>query len=517
METPCLAMQPSDLVGSQIVPHCRAHQPPPMAPVGAIALERDNGEVNMLVNGWSRTIAVAMMLGALALCASCTESGLDVDAAAFSVGVAKRDITPTEATAPPDGRVYLGGYGVGPVRLSTGVLAPIYVRAFVVSNGTDVVAFAQNETQGTFAGYKSGPYGLSETAAAVEAATGGRIPRSHVIIGSDHSHAGPDTSGVWGGLPDTYLQYLQDQTVGAITDALASLQPAELSVGTTDATDLAASQFHEPPNDVIDGELRVLLATEPGGGPPIGLLINYAAHATVMGSGNRQISADWPGPVATQAEQRLGIDTAVVMMGACGRTQPDRGDFGNSDSERLANYAAAVTERVAAALANVVPVRGSEIASTQLFLREPFNNRFVSADLLRALVSRSDRPPWVEGDTVGTVVSAARIGNLHFSAMPGEGYPAIQFGMEEAVPAAEHFIFGVANDQLGYLIAPESGYEQIAAAAPDNDNAIFNVSPAIGDHVMCTLLKAARAIGWPLDSDPQLCARWASEDNDLPP
>jgi hypothetical protein len=30
---------------------------------------------------------------------------------------------------------------------------------------------------------------------------------------------------------------------------------------------LINSQFHEPPNDVVDGELRVLLATDPGGRP----------------------------------------------------------------------------------------------------------------------------------------------------------------------------------------------------------------------------------------------------------
>lgn len=461
---------------------------------------------------WSRALRALCLL--LLVLPACENDDLD-GAPPLQVGVAKRNITPDAATA-PGGQVYLGGYGLGPVRLSTGVLAPIYVRAFVVSNGTEIVAFAQNETQGSFASYKTGPYGQIDIGGAVESATNGRIPRSHVIVGSDHSHAGPDTSGVWGGVPDTYLQFIKDQTVGAITDALASLQPAELAVGTTDATDLARSQFQEPPNDVIDGELRVLLATTPDSGQPIGLLINYAAHATVMGSGNTLISSDWPGPVATQAEASLGVDTAVVMMGACGRTQPDRGDFGNTDPEKLANYSAAVSEKVDEALANVVPVSGAQIAATQLFLRETFNNRFLSAELLRDLVSRSAQPPWFEGDRVGTVVSAVRIGDLHFSAMPGEGYPAIQFAMEDHVPAAEHFIFGVANDQLGYLIAPESGYEQIAAEAPDNDNALFNVSPAIGDHVMCTLLKAAGAIGWSVAGVPPLCEQYAGEDNQPP-
>jgi len=84
------------------------------------------------------------------------------------------------------------------------------------------------------------------------------------------------------------------------------------------------------------------------------------------------------------------------------------------------------------------------------------------------------------------------------------------------VPAQEHFVFGLANDQLGYLIAPEEGYPDILAAAPENDNAVFNVSPAIGDHVMCTLFKGARDTGWTLPEDPAKCARWVDEDNTLP-
>jgi len=84
------------------------------------------------------------------------------------------------------------------------------------------------------------------------------------------------------------------------------------------------------------------------------------------------------------------------------------------------------------------------------------------------------------------------------------------------VPAERHFAFGLANDQLGYLIAPESGYPQILAAAPDNDNAIFNVSPRIGDHVTCVLLEAVREIGFALPDDPEFCAPYAAEDHSLP-
>lgn len=464
-----------------------------------------------------RTIrAAACMLVLVA--GGCSDA--EIGGGGLQVGVARRDITPTAATAPPDGSVYLGGYGFGPERPSSGVLAPIFVRAFVVSGaGGTTVAFAQNETQGAFAAYKQGPYGHADVARAVEEATGGAIARQNVIVGSDHSHAGPDTTGVWGGLPDSYLAYLRDQTIGAILDAYAARRDAELWSGGVDATDLIRSQFSEPPNDEVDGELRVLAAVAPGGDPaePFGLLINYAAHATVMGSGNTLVSGDWPSVVSDAVERRYGIDAAVVMVADVGRTQPRDGEVpGDTDVEKLNGYAARVEERVLAAASELVRREGELVAGAQLFLREPYANPLFPLSFLGAQIARSDVEPWLSGETVGTVVSAARVGDLLFVGIPGEGYPAIQFTLENLVAAEEHFVFGLANDQLGYLIAPESGYPQVLAAAPDNDNAIFNVSPRIGDHIGCTALAAARAIGFAVGDPPPECAPYAAEDHTLP-
>lgn len=457
----------------------------------------------------------AIGAGLLAFSAGCSDGD---PAPSLLVGAAKRDITPTAVTAPPDGSVFLGGYGFGPERSSTGVLEPIFVRAFVVSGPQGTVAFAQNETQGAFATYKEGPYGLIDVGEAVEAATGGAIPRSHVIVGSDHSHAGPDTTGVWGGLPESYLAFLHDQTVGAIVDAYESREQANLWTGAIDATDLIRSQFDQPPNDVVDGELRVLVATEPSGAArPIAALINYAAHATVMGSGNTLISGDWPSIVSDGVERTLGIDTAVVMVADVGRTQPQRDlGGGESDEERLRSYGALVEERALLAIADLTPVEGVEVTAAQRFLREPYANPLNPIGLLASVISRSDAAPWLSDETIGTVVSAARVGNVLFAAVPGEGYPAIQLAMQERVGASQHFFFGLANDQLGYLIAPEEGYPDILAAAPDNDNAVFNVSPRIGDHIQCALLAAAEEIGFAVTPDVDRCAPYADEDPQLP-
>ncbi len=425
------------------------------------------------------------------------------------VGVAQRDIT-------PEFSVFLGGYGFGPSRRSTGVLAPIFVRAWVLSDGHTSVAFAANETQGTFAAYKRGPFGFTETRLAVQQATSGAIPATQIVINSNHTHAGPDTTGVWGGLPNAYMAFLMNQTVGAIVDAWNALEPADLYVGRADATPLLRSQFSSPPNDRVDGDLRVLVATAPGQPERLrAVLVNFAAHATVMGASNTLLSGEWPSVVAEALQQELGLQGAVVMVGDVGRTQPaDRGDL--PDVERLQEYSERVLERTRAALGALEPVRGRTLAARQLFLRERFANPLVELSVLGQLISRSAVPPWLDNDLIGTFASVLQVGELLFSAIPGEGYPAIRFELVERVPAQEHFVFGLANDQLGYLIAPEEGYEQVRAAAPDNDNAIFNASPSIGDHVMCTLFEAVRLLEVSGAGAPEKCQRWAGEDHRLP-
>ena len=78
------------------------------------------------------------------------------------------------------------------------------------------------------------------------------------------------------------------------------------------------------------------------------------------------------------------------------------------------------------------------------------------ADLGAPIMRKYDRP-WVAAQTVRTVASAVRVGSLLYAGTPGEGYPAIRSGVASAVTGASMVIqLGLADDQLGYLIAPAS-------------------------------------------------------------
>src|SRR5213592_4055977 len=132
---------------------------------------------------WLRVVPLVLFTGTIAAPAYAAPHKSGPKPAVFEVGASVRDISPNPTVAPPDGSVWLGGFGFGRAdRRSTGVNMPISARAMVISNGADTVAFAINETQGMFASYSSGPYGLDDMRSEIHAETG--IPLDHIVLGS---------------------------------------------------------------------------------------------------------------------------------------------------------------------------------------------------------------------------------------------------------------------------------------------------------------------------------------------
>lgn len=520
------------------------------------------------LRGLTRRTAV-VLVGALAVLATGVSSASA--RTHWRVGFAKESVDPRPCPAPNpsvpcdlNANFHLGGFGLGPTRVASGPLVDpdgtvehIYARAMAISNRRgQSLLLADVENQGMFAAYKQGPFGLYDIRAQVSHDTG--VPIDSIVINTDHSHAGPDLIGLWGGVPVSYLQLVRDQTVKALDEAFSKRVPATLLVGTdtpvmpdsttggylkgtaTPGEYFDHSQFAvdtgpvttvrqqgvpvpTPPagvpsggtgyrDDLVDTQLRVLQAYN-NEGRPLGTLINYAAHADVMGSGNLLYSADWPGLVAHATELALNEPVAVTMPADVGRTQPPRPHSdpncdtpGHPDcnADALATWTRLFTPWVVQAVGAAVPVRGSAITSTETFTREPVANGALLGVSYSGEVPargygayRSATPPWISGDLLGTFVSAHRLGNLLLTANPGEAYPDVRFGLLREVTGIQTaFTFGLANDQLGYLIAPASEYPWITYANPGNDNSFFNVSPTYGDHDYCTQFAEATAIGF---------------------
>jgi hypothetical protein len=440
----------------------------------------------------------------------------------YRMGVATRSINPS-----PDGTyagkpVYLGGFGFGgpPVqngRAATGILGVgPSVRATAISDGTHQFAIADVEEQGWFAADKNDPYGFTALRKQVEQESNRAIRAEDVIVQSDHSHGGADTIGVWGGVPVEYRQFMYDQTVAAILDAIHAERPGTLYYGTADGTNLLSNQFsYDAQNQVLDGDVRVLQARNPDGST-FATMLNFSAHGTVLGSSNRKITGDWPQETNPMLEKRFG-GQAMTVVGTLGRTQPgdrscpDSSLAPGSDAQSLCvldNYSQQVTDRAAQAVDSAQPITGKPLVDAKSYLiQDPASNALIlgldyAGDPAGVPIDRSLMPPWLTGNVLGTVTTTVRIGDVLLSAMPGEAYPQIPLKVRDLVHARGYMTAGLANDQLGYLIAPYTAYpepirrsffnQQGDQVSPiDNDNYFFNVSHTMGERVTCSLLRGA--------------------------
>jgi hypothetical protein len=469
----------------------------------------------------SRRRGPAVFTGASRLARTSRTLAPDADGC-YRIGIAARSINPD-----PDGSyagkpVYLGGYGFGgpPVgdRHATGVLGEgVSVRAVAISDGERQIAFADMEEQGWFAATKDGPYGIVDIRREVEQQTGGALKAEQVQVQSDHTHGGPDTIGVWGGVPTEYRRFIMDQTVAAIVAAYRAERPGSLFYGTAPGVDLLSNQFgYDAANQVLDSDVRVLQARDPDGSP-FATWLNFSAHSTVLGSGNTKATGDWPQAANRLLEQRFG-GAAMTMLGTLGRTQPaDRGcpDESlpkDSDAESLCaidEYAGRVVERAAQAAAGAQRIGGKPVVDARTYLIQDVATSALilgldyAGDPLGTPIYRSLSPPWLAGNVLGTITGSARIGDVLISSIPGEAYPQIPLKVRELVPGMRGYMTaGLANDQLGYLIAPYESYPEPIrrsffnqrgdeVSPIDNDNYFFNVSHTIGERVTCSLLRGS--------------------------
>ena len=502
--------------------------------------------------------------------------------AVYLVGGGVESINPTpEMLAHND--FYLGGYGFGNgkvlgqtvhgvtdiegERYAIGILGDgVHSRAFAVSDAKHTIVLGQIETQGYFAVYKQGPFGIveiredaSKAIAKLAAAQKHAAPvpaASEILVDSNHSHGGPDTPGVWGGVPTSYLKLVHDRTVQAIADAWQHMQKATLSYGVAHAgvegettkypptggsDPVLTNQFsRDPNNQVMDDEIRVLQARDLKTGTVLDTYVNYSSHPTVLGSSNRRVTADYTGRLNLAIEAAFG-GFGMQQVATLGREQPARGgcptikgDETNPDVAlcTLDTYAARVLVKVKAAVAAAKPFTGTPIVALNSYLlTDPATNPLLAGltyagSVIGVPAGRAGNPPWYTGNVIGTTYFVGRIGDVLFTGAPGEPYAQISQKVRDTVPGMRGYMnIGTAGDFLGYIIAPLEAYPEpirrsvlsgdpppvgdpacaaggVSIGCPDpigNDNYFFNVSHTFGERLTCDFLRGAGDI---LTGDP---------------
>ncbi len=251
----------------------------------------------------------------------------------WQAGVAKKDIT-------PEGAVWLSGYAArtGP---TDQVDDPLAVRALYLkpSAGKALMVISLDAI-----GISPGM--TDEITAKASSAFG--LSRAQVVLCTTHSHTAPHVEGYLVNLfgsdlapadveaTKRYTRRVVDQTIAAMTDAVANVQEAQVTTGEGNATfaknrRAVRTPLPNPTNDPTTGpadhRVRILNVTSKEG-KNLAIAFQYACHCTSINPAINKVSADWAGLAAANLESELPGVVALPIIGTGADSNPNpRGEY----------------------------------------------------------------------------------------------------------------------------------------------------------------------------------------------
>ncbi len=427
-----------------------------------------------------------------------------VAAEGLRAGAAKVVITPDVHAA----AVYLAGYGQN--RVATGVHDDLYARCLALGVGRETLEVCAADLIGLF----------YDDVLKIREAMKTQAPEvTHLIVASTHDHEGPDTMGLWGpgplqsGIDEKYMVWLRERITQAAVEAARSMQPARLTLARDDHPLLAMLQSDSRPPYVKDPYLFVMHLASESSGQTIGDLINWSDHPETLGGKNTEITADYPHWLCQYVEASSG-GTAIFVNGSIGGLLSSNGGSVALQDPETGAVAADNTWRKAELFGNFIgkiaerTVKGGEAVNVDSIdfrgatIYVPLHNdRF---RLAGANGIFGGRKPLYTGGRIDPAIiqkDVPGMGELNFSTgrdvrtevsyirllagarvaaeivtVPGEIYPELVNGGITRYPGADYpdapfepairehlkspyqFIFGLANDELGYII-PKAEYD----------------------------------------------------------
>lgn len=405
--------------------------------------------------------------------------------------------------------VYLAGFGAKGNR-ATGVLSPLYASGVALSDGEKTVIFLALDLIGLPRPYVEkirDPFKNSKT---------------YILVASIHTHAGPDTIGLWGpragasGVNPRYMDFLVSQSQALIERLLRNLEPAEITFFKKEIPPKGLVRDIRDPV-VIDNELAGFLLKSRKTKKTLGALIKWSAHPEVLGSNNALVSSDYVGYLRDFLEKELGGACAFFVGAIGGLLTADEKTEDPQEAKRIGE--ALARETLVAYRGKTAETFGDfDIRISSLSIRLPIENILYLALLDnvshgRSLYTKEGAPwrqpfwfswaailkplmawlharffdmdlPWLESE-----VNFISLGPVSFLAVPGELFPELYMGgykgeynfnspivspsnthpprldaappppyIRDFMPGVYKFLIGLANDEVGYIV-PEYDFK----------------------------------------------------------
>ena len=419
--------------------------------------------------------------------------------------------------------VYLGGFGLGPVRPASRVgNGGVWVRSIAISNGENTFVYAIADAVGWFARYDASicaDCGIRDVRDRVSGDLG--IDVGNVVVSSTHSHATADTYGGWGGIPDWYRAQLRDAAIASAKQAVANLAPATIAVGEKQLRN-RNNQRRDTYYSTVDTGATWIQASAIDGGV-IATWATFGAHPTMVG--DAILHADWPGAAARHFEALYG-GVGLLFEGGLGNASIS-GVGGETEEAQAENTGIAVADDVAGDIAHTpIALHDNDLVADAVDIAHPaMTNPGLVALGTVGLFDREFTPgtkgagfpstySWSKGDgpeqarscvstgaTVNTTAGAHRIGEAVIAFAPGEIFSNIAEVVKEQVDrTAITMVLGQSNDALGYIIQSfefdlQGNVVTEYGTQTGEYEEVFSIDHCFGDHVLQTLLDAAATVG----------------------
>jgi hypothetical protein len=461
-----------------------------------------------------------------------------VSAGDLQAGAAQSVITPELSG---ERAVYLAGFGHN--RTATGVHDDLYARCLALGAANQKLVICSVDLIGLF----------YDDVLAIRQQFERLTPSaSFLIVAATHTHAGPDTLGLYGpkpletGVDAKYLNCVEGRIAATAANAVRAMQPALLELGRDDHPLLGLLQGEDRPPIVKDPFLFVMRLIARSTGQTIATVVNWSDHPEVLGRKNREITSDYPHWVRAYLENQLG-GTALFFSGSIGKVSP-RGQVSLADpetgrvaedgtwrkAELLGTEIGRLAER-ALKSAKQIDIDSLSIQNGTIFvpLHNPIFRAAEAAGMfagrrplytsgkLDPATERRDLPDlgvvdYATGHDIQTEVDYVQLRSgdtavAEILTIPGEIYPELVNGgiaryvgadfpeaplepvLREQLKSTYQFIFGLGNDEIGYLIpkaewdeeppwlenAPVPWYGEVNSVGPDAAGAVLRALIAL--------------------------------------
>ena len=358
----------------------------------------------------------------------------------------------------------------------------------------------------------------------------------YAIVCSTHSHSTPDLMGLWGpdyahtGVDEAYREHVVAAAAKALDRAAAALQPARVAFHEIAMKpEGLVADTREPV--VYDPDVRVMHFTSPTNGATLGSITGWADHPETVWSRNTQITADFPGYLRDALENGVSESNLVLRAGVGGThlyingaigglmsTTPKvtvhdpflERDFTEPSHDKARAVGRVLASRILPRLENTNAITFDHVPMTirARTIQLPLdNNGFWLAPVI-GLIDRGH----VDWKQIRSEVALITFGNASIACIPGEIYPEIVNGgievpygadystniveeppIREFMPGKVKFIFGLANDEIGYII-PKTQFDRKAPYTYDAKKAPYGEVNSVGPDVAGKIHAALREL-----------------------